>query len=474
MGPMLLFRGREGREWRLAATMLQDGEAAPEPLLPEGGPPVEPMLLVRHRGRSFWRYDFAVTLETAPRRAHYAIGARRWPVALPAADGPLRVAFTACNGTEGPDARPEEERNERWRHLAARHDEAPFHLLLHGGDQIYADSLWRDIPELAAWRRLPRWRRVDAPLCGGTAEAVRDYFFMLYRKAWSDAEVSGPFAGIPSLMMWDDHDIVDGWGSHSAALQRSPVFQGVWRAARESFALFQLGARPDGLPPGFARPDGGHFGWAYRVGHIGILAPDLRSQRTKYRVMGETGWADFLAGLDAIAGCRHLLLLSSVPAVHADPSPIERLLERLPFIQQHQDDLRDQWQSYAHHREWHRLLRALLDFGRETGAGVTALSGEIHLGALGRVRGRGAVLHQLISSGIVHPPPPWPVTAFFEWVTRRPRRLAKDLRMEMLPLVDGRRRYLAARNWLEIELPPDGGLQAVWYAEGREPLRFAA
>src|SRR5690606_36961275 len=192
-------------------------------------------------------------------------------------------------------------------------------------------------------------------------------------------------ATVPSLMMWDDHDIVDGWGSHSAPLQRSPVYRAVWRAAREAFALFQLGARPEALPSGFARSDAAHFGWFYRVGHAGIIAPDLRSERTRFRVMGESGWADFLRGLGALAGVRHLLLLSSVPAINPDPSAVERLLLRLPGIQSNQDDLRDQWQSFAHHREWHRLLRTLLDFAKENGAAVTALSGEIHLGCLGRV-----------------------------------------------------------------------------------------
>jgi hypothetical protein len=61
---------------------------------------------------------------------------------LPAQGGPLRIAFTACNGYE--DERTgsvSPGRNRLWRKLAAEHARASFHLLLHGGDQLYADSV---------------------------------------------------------------------------------------------------------------------------------------------------------------------------------------------------------------------------------------------------------------------------------------------------------------------------------------------
>jgi hypothetical protein len=468
MGPVLLFRGRHGDEWRLAAILVREGGIPPEDLVVDGAAPVAPTLLTQVGVRCLWRYEFAVRLGGEPRRALYAIGTGRWPIDLPAADGALRLAFTACNGTETQDDQSEENRNERWRHLAARHEEAGFHLLLQGGDQIYSDSLWHDIPALRAWKELPRRRKLKAPAPEAASALVAAYFFELYVGRWSDGTVGRVLASVPSLMMWDDHDIVDGWGSHSPAIQNSPVYRAIWPAAREAFAHFQLGASPDHLPEGFARPDGRHFTWAYRIGSVGIIAPDLRSTRTQRRVMDEAAWADFVSCLGGLAGCRHLVVVSSVPLINADPSLAERLLLMLPGVQNYQDDFRDQWQSIAHRAEWHRILRKLISFGRETGARITTVSGEIHMGCFGAVRSGKEEILQLTSSGIVHPPPPGPVVAFFEFMARKPRRLAPDLELEMLRMPGRSQRYLKARNWLEMEISPDGTLQGSWHAEDDE------
>ncbi len=90
------------------------------------------------------------------------------------------MAYTACNGNEGPQAWAcGQERNERWLHLAAEHAARPFHLLLQGGDQPYADALWR-IPIFAEWRHQPWRQRRNAPFTPAMAEAARGFFFDSY------------------------------------------------------------------------------------------------------------------------------------------------------------------------------------------------------------------------------------------------------------------------------------------------------
>ena len=51
------------------------------------------------------------------------------------------------------------------------------------------------------------------------------------------------------------------------------------------------------------------------------------------------------------------------------------------------------------------MLSRFADFADQSGARVTSLSGEIHLGALGLVERGATTLHELTSSGIVNPPP---------------------------------------------------------------------
>jgi hypothetical protein len=461
---VLFFRGARDQSFDLSALAGVAAEDAPPPL-ETGAGRVPPWRLGGRCGRSLWRYDFSLPQG----RSEYWIGRQSWRVHLPTGDRPLRLAFTACNGSEqGNTWKDLQSRNERWLHLAAVHAERPFHLLLQGGDQLYADQIWHDVPALAGWKRLFWWRRRKAGFSPATAEAVADDYFERYWWLWSQPQLAPVLATIPSLMMWDDHDIFDGWGSWAAKWQQCPVFQGMWTAAREHFALFQLAARPDDLPAGFSDRRGGQFGWAYRIGDLGIVAPDLRSERTRDRVMGAAGWSSLAAALERMADCRHVLLLSSMPLVTCDLRALERLFDLLPGHQTWQDDLVDQWPSRAHGAEWRRLLRALVAFSADTGACVTSLSGEVHLGALGLIESRGTRIYQLISSGIVHPPPPAMAVKVLEWIGARKTPLAPDLTARLLSLPGRDQRFLRARNWLEIEMSPSDGLTATWHSEGGE------
>jgi PhoD related phosphatase len=465
LGPVLIFRGARDRSVDLSALAGVAAEDTPPPL-ETGTELVPPQQLAARCGRSLWRYDFSLPQG----EAGYRIGGQSRRVHLPAGAGPLRVAFTACNGSEQGNAWGSlEARNERWLHLAAVHAERPFHLLLQGGDQLYADPIWHDVPALAAWKRQFPWRRRKAPFPAALAAAVADDYFKRYWWLWTQPQLAPVLATIPSLMMWDDHDIFDGWGSWSQEWQRCPVFQGIWTAAREHFALFQLGARPDDLPGGFSDRRGGQFGWACRIGEVGILAPDLRSERSRVRVMGDAGWRSFTAALAAMKDCRHVLLLSSMPLVTCDLRVLETFFNLLPGHQVWEDDLVDQWPSRAHGAEWTRLLRTLVEFSEATGACVTSLSGEVHLGALGLVEGRGTRIYQLTSSGIVHPPPPAKAVKVLEWLGAREATPAPDLTARLLPLPGHGRRFLRARNWLELELAPAHGLTATWHSEGHGP-----
>ena len=367
----------------------------------------------------------------------YAIGERSWSVRLPAIVGDRRVAYAACNGNddEGNGGPVPAWRNALWRGLAAEHARQPFHLLLQGGDQLYADTLWQEVPELGAWRRLP-WREGNArPFTPTMAERAHAYFLESYLRLWKQPETAALLASIPSVMMWDDHDIFDGWGSWPEERQGCPVFQGVFAVARDHFALFQLAARADRLPEGFGDRGGGHFGCAFRAGAVGIVAPDLRSERTRGRIMGEAGWRDFEAALDDLTGCRHVLVMSSVPLVNSDMSWLERLYVAAPGHSNLEDDLRDQWQSFGHRAEWRRILACLVAFSARTGARVTALSGEIHLGAFGVVEGAdGVQIHQLTSSGIVHAPPPAVAVIAYEWLGRHTTVLEPGLRARLLAI----------------------------------------
>ena len=472
-GPILHFRGQKEDRWNLSALVVREGDDGPGPLVLDGAGEIAPERLAVHHCHGFWRYDLSLPLGKEETTVSYTVAGREASVALPPVTGGRRLAFAACSGTddEERDCVPPS-RNALWRQLGATNARKPFHLLLQGGDQLYADTIWDAVPELGAWRRLP-WRDGNAhSFTPSMAEETHRYYFKRYCSLWSQADIAPILAAVPSIMMWDDHDIFDGWGSWPEDRQDCAVFRGLFEVAREHFALFQLAAVPGRLPEPFTDPEGQHFGFAYRAGDIGIIAPDLRSERTRARVMGERGWRHFEAALNRLSGCRHLLVMSSVPLVNTEMSLIERIYVTVPGHSDIEDDLRDQWQSFSHRDEWRRMLSNLVAFSARTGARVTSLSGEIHLGALGLIEGDGVRIHELTSSGIVHTPPPPLVTAAYDWLGRRSIVLGPDLKAGLLKIPGHGRRYLRARNWLSLDLAGDGQFVAVWNTEQGEGGRL--
>lgn len=468
-GPILHYLGAEPGVVHLAALVVCSGAEPPPPLQPAEGAAVEAEPLWQWRGRRIWRYRFALPRPAGGGARGYRIGERAWEVSLPGER--LRIAFTACNGDHENDAADYDspERNERWRDLMGEHQRDPFHLLLQGGDQLYADDLWHEVEELRRWGQLPRRRRLAYRLSADGEAAVADFYFEHYCRLWSQRDLVEPLARIPSLMMWDDHDIFDGWGSHPARRQACPVFQAVWRQARSHFMLFQLGCSP-GQPGGVAdESSGAHFGWVRRIGDIAVVAPDLRSERKRRQVLGEAGWHWLTDTLERVSDCRRLLFVSTVPLANVNLALFERMLLRLPGQQTYQDDLHDQWCSHVHRREWRRLVGRLLDWSAANEIPVTVLSGEIHLAAWGRIERRDALLEQLISSGVAHPAPPQWIARIYNWLGRPPRLVRPGTKLRMLPLPVVEQRYLAQRNWLALTCHPNGTLDACWRPDGPVP-----
>jgi hypothetical protein len=129
--------------------------------------------------------------------------------------------------------------------------------------------------------------------------------------------------------------------------------------ARESFLLFQQAATESELPARFSDPAGQHLGWAVHGPNLRILAPDLRSERTRRQIMGPGGWTMIeVEAQREVQG--HTLLMSSVPLLGPRLSLLETLMVVIPRMQKYEDDLRDQWQSRAHREEWNRKAHHFL------------------------------------------------------------------------------------------------------------------
>jgi PhoD-like phosphatase len=430
-GPILGFRGQIDGHWHLTVALAQDDATSPGGLFfaQQGGAPgpeVAPTLLGEAGGARFFGYAFAVPMNPEASAVEYGLGGdgRRWSFVVPAIGQLPRIAYASCNGFSLPgDMKKIADKNALWRDVMAEHGREPFHLLLMGGDQIYADQLWDIIPEMRRFNELPRDQRMVAVPGPTLRQELEKFYVDTYRDRFSQTPIADALATIPSLMMWDDHDIFDGWGSYSPEEQSSPVFQTIYDVARTCFSLFQLQSDPH-APSWPALPGQPSFNALLRLGTLGLLVLDLRSERSQREILSLDTWNVVFDALDRAIDLGHLLVMSSIPVVHPDLSLLERAFVILPGAQDLEDDLHDQWVSYTHQTERLRLIHRLLDYAEATGTRVTILSGDVHVAALGVIEStrrpvrwlNSNVINQLTSSAIVHPSPPRVVRFFLEQI----------------------------------------------------------
>jgi hypothetical protein len=117
-------------------------------------------------------------------------------------------------------------------------------LLVLLGDQVYADVTSPTVRRLLKRRRR---RPKDAP-----ADQVVsfDEYTKLYLESWRDPEIRWLLSTVPTVMIFDDHEIIDDW--NTSAAWRSEVREQPWWAERIRSGLASY--------------------WVYQ--HLGNLSPD--------------------------------------------------------------------------------------------------------------------------------------------------------------------------------------------------------
>src|SRR5262249_31738678 len=136
---------------------------------------------------------------------------RRWHLSVPGTAMPPRIAYTSCGGCEDEGEMIEAagfKRNAMWARLLGRHRASPFHLLLMGGDQVYADGLWDRVPALRDLAQAKMMRRTGLSAGPDLETQLDAWYLATYLHAWTQAEPAALLSGVPGLCMWDDHDII--------------------------------------------------------------------------------------------------------------------------------------------------------------------------------------------------------------------------------------------------------------------------
>lgn len=479
LGPILQFRGNTRGYLVSALVILDHNDDAPNVEV-DGAVTTLPVAIADipfdTPTMRAWRIEFRPSAEA--HQVHYRIAGKIGSFVAPASGETPRIAYGSCNGySDEKLMKAGADHYERWRHLAKTHAQQGFHLMLLGGDQVYSDAMWKKIPEMVDWIEKPAEKRFKSAFTAAMAKKLDQYFCGMYVERWKIPDIAAVLRSIPTIMMWDDHDIMDGWGSYPDKQHNSDVYQGIFKIARKYFKLFQLQCREGEAHPAAITNDGGfHLGFR-DLGKLTFLIPDLRSERQPQpeQVISPASWNaiyEWMADCTAMPN-QHLLLMSSIPIAYLNLGAIERLLGILPGQQELEDDLRDHWSSPAHVQERKRLVHRLFSHAREKKCRVTILSGDVHVGALSVLEstrdanvGRGeSVINQLISTGIVHPPPPGLVRYVLETNASSIEVVDQGIVAAMQPLA-GRNHYLiGARNWLAIEPDDQSRLWCNWHVE---------
>jgi PhoD-like phosphatase len=120
------------------------------------------------------------------------------------------------------------------RRLQAGIEPWPDGVLL-AGDQVYADEVSPQTLEFIRSRR-------DTSQPPGEQVADFEEYTRLYRESWTDPDIRWLLATVPSVMIFDDHDVIDDWnisGRWVAEMRREPWWQARITGAFASYWIYQ-------------------------------------------------------------------------------------------------------------------------------------------------------------------------------------------------------------------------------------------
>ena len=225
-----------------------------------------------------------------------------------------------------------------WNEFAAFVKEAKPHFILMMGDQVYVDE---DTPNVFKehFSSQPAERR----------EALVEK----YELTWGRKVVKEVLANFPSYMMWDDHEIRDGWGSVASD---SPTLLARYPRGKEIFdkhnaffedcrdvywhfqgchnPLFVPGETPPNIVTGPPSPgERRAMPFAFRCGRLMVVVLDSRGARDIFRpalefpILGAEQWKfieDVVASLDP--DVEALAIMTPSPIASMDPDgQVQRL-----------------------------------------------------------------------------------------------------------------------------------------------------
>lgn len=395
-------------------------------------------------GFQFWRFHVNLQLVDYEQKVKYFINdhyKQAYQFFVPAKEQSMNVVSYSCNGFSlGCD--PKEYQSSLWFDVLQKHGKQHYHVMLGGGDQIYSDSIKVYSEKLGQWMKeknpLKKMQmRVDE-------QTFRDFqsYYLNHYMAWFgkgywvgtngktyQALFPLTMSQIPSINIYDDHDIIDGFGSYHNATMKQDYFKAVGNVAYRYYMLFQHHMAPtedihnlnEAEPswilansPGPFINQKNHSNYVRLGKEIGLLGLDCRTERKLKEIVKPDTYKLIFKRLEKeiknAPDIKHLLVMLGVPILYPRLVWLEwilnsRMLKPLKVMAgrgiinkglvnefdggvEVLDDLNDHWCSKNHKRERNYLVKELIDFAAAHGVRVTILSGDVHLCCIGRIKSK--------------------------------------------------------------------------------------
>ncbi|KIH94451.1 hypothetical protein SPBR_05468 [Sporothrix brasiliensis 5110] len=458
------------------------------------------------RGVTFWRFNIEVELLDKQQRIAYRIN--RGPATgfwVPAKGQSMHIMFYSCNGFSlsvkpdefsGPDP--------MWRDVLNNHQTQPFHVMIGGGDQLYNDAIMNQTTIFQEWLTIRNpLTKGNMPFTPEMQDEMEEFYLNRYAMWFSQGLFSLANSQIPMVNMYDDHDIIDGFGSYPQHFMQSPVFAGLGNVAFKYYMLFQhqsvIGETEESEPswilgqtPGPYINEVSRSTFMHLGAKVALLAVDCRTERTREEVLREDTWkriVDRCYKEIEKGQTEHLLVQLGIPIAYPRLVWLEniltsRLMEPVKLLGKTGilgnflnhfdggveilDDLDDHWTAKNHKDERKVVIEDLQDLAADRSVRITILSGDVHLAAIGQFYSnskQGLAKHKdfrympnVISSAIANTPPP-DIMADILNKRNKVHHFDKETDEDMIPLfghgVDGKPRnnktLLPHRNWCSIQ-----------------------
>ncbi|PYI28305.1 hypothetical protein BP00DRAFT_449474 [Aspergillus indologenus CBS 114.80] len=366
------------------------------------------------RDVTFWRFNIEVELGPTQQRIAYrlnqgpAIGF--W---VPARGQSMNIVFHTGNGFSaavnpnklcGPDP--------LWRDILTEHQTQPFHVMIGGGDQIFNDKVIAETAHFQEWVKIKSLgEKYDASFTAEFRAELEDFYLGNYSAWFSQGLFSLAGSQIPMVNMWNDHEIIEGFGSYPEEFMNCAVISGLGNIAFKYYLLFQHHSVPEeteaeepswllGAQPGpYINQKSRHLFMSLGDG-VSFLGLDCRTERMTDEILSEQT-CDLIwdrCHREITRGeTKHLIVSLGIPIAYPRVAMVKNILNSRKSLGKaglfgglvnknggKVEIFDDHWTAKHHKSERTYLIEDLQDLAAEKSVRVTILSGDVHLAAVGQ------------------------------------------------------------------------------------------